>query len=44
MGGTVMIVCGVAVAKLGKYMDEQAKVNSVKMTIVPKRGVEFFIE
>jgi len=43
MGGTVMIVCGVAVARLGKYMDEQAKVNSVKMIIAIKRGFDSFI-
>jgi hypothetical protein len=42
MGGMVMIVCGVAVAKLGRFADEQARMKRLIIRIV--LGIDFFIE
>lgn len=38
-----MIVCGVAVAKLGKYADEQARMKRVVMRNTLNMVVDFFI-
>lgn len=38
-----MIVCGVAVARLGKYADEQARMKRLVMRIALIVVVDFFI-
>jgi hypothetical protein len=43
MGGTVMMVCGVAVAKLGRDADEQARMKILVMKIKLRVDVDLFI-
>jgi hypothetical protein len=43
MGGTVMMVCGVAVAKLGRDREEHARMKILVMRMVSKGVLEFFM-